>query len=114
MPEKPKATKKKSPATASRPAKAAPPAKPNSRSKVAAPKSPQRKAAFYVSPSRAATVSNEKPANSLDGREFPSFAEARRAAIDELVAAIEAAERQLLSLKRATRYEELSANGKSK
>ena len=107
MPEKPKATKQKSPATTARPAK------PNSRSKVATPKSPQRKAAFYVSPSRAATVSNEKPTHSPGSREFPSFAEARRAAIDEFVAAIEAAEIQLLLLKRATRYEELSANGES-
>lgn len=113
MLEKPKATKKKSPTTTARPAKAAVPAKPNSRSKVATPKSPQRKPAFYVIPSRAATVSNEKPTNSPDSREFSSFAEARRAAIDDLVLAIEAAELQLSELKRATRYEELSANGKS-
>lgn len=117
MPEKPKAAKKKSPATAVRPARSAAPASPaksNSRPKVATPKSPQRKPAFYVSPSRTATVSTNKPKDASGSREFPSFAEARRAAIDELVAAIEAAELQLLSLKRATRFEQLSANGKSK
>jgi hypothetical protein len=117
MPEKPKAAKKKSPATPSRPAKAAAPAAPaksNSRSRIAKPKAPQRKSTFYVSPSRTATVSSDRPKDVPGSREFPSFAEARRAAIDELVAAIESAELQLLSLKRATRFEELSTNGASK
>ena len=56
-------------------------------------------------------AAKKKPKDMVGNREFSTFAEARSAAIEGLVAGIEAAEAQLWALKRATRYEELSANG---
>jgi len=112
MPEKSKPTKKKSPAAAARSVKVASPAapKPNARLKGEKDKTRQRKPTFYVTLSCAATISSEKPKDAIGSREFPSFDEARQAAIDELLTAIETAEAQLLSLKRASHYEDLPAN----
>jgi hypothetical protein len=114
MPEKSKTTKKKSPAVAARSVKAAARVTPNkshARPKVAKAKMARRKPAFYVTWSCSTTISNEKPKVAIGSREFRSFDEARQAAIDEIVAAIETAEAQLLSLKRASQYEDLPVNG---
>jgi len=114
MPDKSKGTKKKSPATPARPAKAATPpapAKSASRSKVAKAKTSQRKSALRVGPPGAVTATSDKSKNASESRALPPFAEARTKAIEELVALIEAAEAQLLSLKRAKCYEDLSSNG---
>jgi hypothetical protein len=97
MPEKPKFTKKKSPATPAHAVKVATSSKARSGLKVA---KTQRKPA-----------AGAKRKNAAETGTGISFAEAQRAAIDELVAAIEAAEVKLLELKRATRHEELSTNG---
>jgi hypothetical protein len=114
MSEKSKSTKKKPPAVGARAVKAAArvtPNKSNARPKAAKAKTPRDKPAFYVTLSFAASISSKKPSDAIGSREFRSFDEARQAAIDELVAAIEAAEAQLLSLKRASQIEDLTASG---
>jgi hypothetical protein len=55
-------------------------------------------------------VSADEPANA-DGRPQSTFEAARSAAIDALLETIEAAERRLLAVKRATSFEELTQAG---
>ncbi len=91
MPDKPKPSKKKSAKPAAPPA-----AKAN------------RKSQFYVcAPDCAAVISSQKPKNGAHVKTYADFPAARLAAIDALVAAIETAERQLLAIKRASRFEQL-------
>lgn len=83
--------------------KAAPPAAKETRVKAAA----KRTSAYYVSASVVEfSVSQLKP-KAGEASSFATFEEARSAAIDELVEAIEAAEQQLTRLKRAHSLEQL-------
>ena len=101
MPEKPKSSKKKVNSPASRAASVA---------RGAKVKPGARQVAYYVTGSMPRViVSDRKPAGSAEARRFATFEEARRAAIEALVAAIEDAEKQLLALKRAKHYDELGA-----
>lgn len=99
MPEKPRPTKKKNHASTAR-----------GLSKAAgtnAPR-PKPKVAFYVQATpRAALISEQKPKGGASAGPFTTFAEAKQAAIDALVMAIEEAEEQLLAIKRAETFEQL-------
>jgi len=69
-------------------------------------KSSLAKGAYFVSDvNLSALVSNQKPRGAALTRSFATFDEAKSAAVDSLLQAIEEAERQLLVLKRATSYE---------
>jgi hypothetical protein len=72
------------------------------------------KSIYYVTePGLAVVVSNQKPKVPGRVRQCATFEEARSAAVDGLVQAIEGAERQLLALKRAASYQEYSAARKA-
>jgi phage tail tape-measure protein len=93
MADKPNARKNKAKAAPTRPA--------TPRKKATKSKSPATAAHYYVTtPHLAAVISREKSAATTG--HFASFEEARAAAIDALVLAIEEAEAQLLSLKRSS------------
>ena len=100
--------KKKPAATAGRAAAS------NSRSESkpkskARPKASTPKTLFYVAaPVQMALVSTEKPAADVPAQSFATFDEARQAAIDSLVEAIEDAERRLVRLRRAGRLEDIA------
>ena len=102
MPRKPSPKKKNGPAAARKQTKT-PPAKRSANARAAPPT-----AAFYVtvSPPRVAIV-REKPARNGATGPCPTFEQAKAAAIDALVAAIEDAERQLARCKRANSVDEL-------
>jgi hypothetical protein len=73
------------------------------------------KTAYYVTEAASAVVvSDQKPKNAAQVRQYASFDEAKSAAVDGLVQAIEDAERQLVALKRAASYKELCAGPKSR
>jgi hypothetical protein len=73
---------------------------------------PKPKAAFYVHASpRMVLVSDRKPAGAAGAQQFATFEEAKQAAIELLVLAIEEAEEQLLAIKRAERYDQLPGAG---
>ena len=97
MPEKSKARKKSTKSASSRPA--------SPRAKVSKSKPPKEKQAYFVvAPQLAVVVTRDKPAAAA--AQFETLDEARRCAIDALVDAIEAAEAQLIALKRAGKLEE--------
>lgn len=100
MPEKPNAPKKKAKSPAPKRA-------PKAASSGPKTKAAKRETTYYVtSPEFTVIVSEFKPVNSGDARQYASFEGARRAAIDALVQAIEDAEAKLLTLRRAGDYEE--------
>jgi len=101
MNDKPKARKKKA---------TSPAARPTSQSARARVKRAAKEATFYVTlpPNSVVTVADKKPAGGGESKSFATFSEARAAAIDALLVAIEESERQLLMLKRARTYEELT------
>ena len=76
----------------------------------AKPRANSNKRSFYISVAGlTVAVSNSRP-NAAGARgPFTSVEEARSAALDELVAAIEVAERRLTAVKRATTFEQLRA-----
>lgn len=101
MPEKRNSPKKKAKAPAAR-----------SLAGVASSKAkaPKRETAFYVSaPELSVIVSIQKPEGTAS--QFATFDEAKEAAIDALIQAIEDAEAQLLALKRAGDYDQWRAAG---
>jgi hypothetical protein len=76
----------------------------------ARPRTNSSKAGVYISlTGLELVVSSEKPKGTSARGPFSSVNEARSAALDELLAAIEAAERRLAALKRATTLEQLRA-----
>lgn len=86
------------------PRKAAAPAKKTAANKQPSkkPSAPKQAGRFYVSfASVGATISTEKPKGAKSPPAFDTFEQAKAAAIDALVEAIETAETQLLALKRA-------------
>ncbi len=100
MPEKPTAPKKK--AKTSAPKRA-----PKAASSGPKTKAAKRDTTYYVTPPEFTVIVSElKPTGSPDARQFASFEGARRAAIDVLVQAIEDAEAKLLTLRRASDYDE--------
>lgn len=73
---------------------------------------PKAKAAFYVHATpRTILVSDRKPRGAASAQQFATFEEAKQAAIEVLVLAIEEAEGQLLAIKRAERYDQLPGAG---
>jgi hypothetical protein len=73
-----------------------------------------RKSTYYVTePGLVVLVSDQKPKGAGRVRQCARFEEAKSAAVDGLVQAIEDAERQLVALKRAASYKELSAARKA-
>jgi hypothetical protein len=105
MPEKPNAPKKKAKPLATRRAP-----------KVASTKAKtsKRERTFYLTaPDLSVIVSDKKPETAARAPEFTTFDEAKRAAIDALVGAIEGAEARLLALKRAEGYEALRDAGQA-
>ena len=108
MPEKPNAPKKK--AKTSAPKRATKAAVSIPKSKAAA----KGETTYYVTaPQFTVIVSESKPANSDDSRQYASFEGARRAAVDVLVQAIEEAESRLLTLRRTSSYAEWKSADKS-
>ena len=100
MAEKSKPPKKKSKSPATRSVAALAAARKSKRT--------QRKATYYVNiVELAPIISDHKHSTSDHSRQFASFEEAKSAAIDAIVAAIEQAEGQLHDLKRATGYDQL-------
>jgi hypothetical protein len=101
MSEKRNAHKKKPKASATRPAP---------RVASAKVKAVKNELAFYVTaPQLKTSISDQKPAGEAGAARFATFDEAKRAAIDALVQAIEEAEAQLEALKRSAGYDELRA-----
>jgi hypothetical protein len=105
MPEKPHAPKKKTkPAATRRPPK-------NARAKG---KTSKRGRTFYViGPDLGVIVSDKKPEAVDRAPEFGTFEDAKRAAVEALVHAIEGAESRLLALKRADGYDALREAGQA-
>jgi hypothetical protein len=98
MAEKRKPHKKKSKTSATRPAP---------RVASAKVKAAKNERAFYVSaPQLKTSISDQKPAGEVGAARFATFDEAKRAAIDALVQAIEEAEARLEALKRSAGYDE--------
>ena len=96
MPEKTNSTKrtvKKSPRAAT------------TRSKISSKKA--TRTYFVAVPSFCAVLSDQNPEKAERAISYATFAEARSAAIDGLVETIEAAEQQLLALKRAETMNDL-------
>ena len=62
---------------------------------------------YFVAASGSLVVISDRKPRSGEPERFDTFEEARQAAIDSLVAAIEEAERRLAALKRARDYDEL-------
>jgi hypothetical protein len=107
MRQKPDPAKKKTAAAAGRAAPSAPRSQSKPRSKDR-PRASTPKSLFYVAtPVQMALVSIEKPAADVPAQSFATFDAARHAAIDSLVEAIEDAERRLLRLRRAARFEDI-------
>jgi hypothetical protein len=63
-------------------------------------------------PQRPSSSSSPKSAGNSRGANFTSFEEAKSAAIDSLIQAIEEAERRLSAVKQARSYDELQRIGK--
>jgi hypothetical protein len=98
MPEKSKAVRKK-------PALTAPPKRAPDPKKVGKPAATPT---YYLTISPAAcTITTSKPRGEQKSQSFSRFEDARLAAIDALLANIEAAERRLIAIKRATSAEQL-------
>ncbi|MBI3838960.1 MAG: hypothetical protein HY288_13645 [Planctomycetia bacterium] len=71
---------------------------------------PQAKPAFYVTCAEIGTsIFQTQPRGLKDARQFATFNEAKSAAVEALIDAIERAEEQLAALKHANRYDELSS-----
>jgi hypothetical protein len=99
MPEKSNSPKRKS-------SKPAPRAAATARTKSSPP---QPAPVFYVTlPELSVFIAETSPRGAAGARQFASFDEAKSAAIEGLIEAIERAERQLVALKNAKRCEELT------
>lgn len=90
-------------------APAAAPAAPKKSPKRAAPQKKPEPAFFIIEASLRPLVVAAKPKGAKSPQSFATFGEAKVAAIESLVEAIEAAEAHLHALKRATSFDDLTA-----